>query len=116
MWNTREEDDIIITEKDILKNELKIKNIQIANKIVSLFENNKIYSKDDFDKLLINLPYQDLSLKHDQIIKETTYKKILGCVNIILKYINKQIKRVQNKKRFGKKFIWVNKYKLTEKI
>jgi len=84
-WNMAEEDDIIVTQKQIEQKEKRTKNIIIANKIVSIFENNKIYSKEEFDILLPKLPYDDLPLTYDQIKNEKNYKKILGCINTITK-------------------------------
>jgi hypothetical protein len=115
MWNTLEEDDVIITQKQIENEEKRKKNIIIANKIISVFENNKIYSKNEFDVLLPQLPYDDLPLNYDQIKDRKDYKKILGCINTITKYINIQIIRINKKKRIKDKIISVNKYKMIEK-
>jgi len=117
VWNTtEEEEDAIIARKEKEQKERREKNITIAKKISSIFKNDKIYSKKEMDKLLSKLPYDDLPLTYDQVKIEKDYKKILGCINSITKYINVRIIRECLKKRIDKRVVSISRYKKINKI
>ncbi|ATZ81228.1 GIY-YIG nuclease [Bodo saltans virus] len=105
IWLTNEDDDFIIEFKEKKEQELQQKK-EIANLIMSYFDENKIYTKTELKDVFLKIKI------FDELIEEN-YKKILGKINIYLKMLNKKIMNKRKKKRYGKSVKSISSYIFT---